>query len=206
MSNPANAGSDKIARLSGSRKNTRRSRRWPKNKGRTSISATRRTSAPIITRGGHGGERRHAHRPSDGRSPWHESDFGGHLARPPAVHDHRQGQRQRRCLHRIPETPDQGRRAQNLFDRGSAHHAKKVSAFVPTLGAKLCLFLLPPYAPDRNPDELVWKHLKADTVGRMAVTSKEDFAKKVRRSMRDLQNDARKIISFFQKPSLKYAA
>src|SRR6202023_2994249 len=31
---------------------------------------------------------------------------------------------------------------------------------------------------------------------------KEDFAKKVRRSMRDLQNDARKIISFFQKPSL----
>src|ERR1700730_17634818 len=66
-----------------------------------------------------GGERRHAHRPSDGRSPWHESDFGGHFARPPAVHDHRQGQRQRRCLHRIPETPDQGRRAQNLFDRRS---------------------------------------------------------------------------------------
>src|SRR6202035_4579354 len=65
---------------------------------------------------------------------------------------------------------------------------KGASAFVQTLGAKLCLFFLPPYAPDRNPDELVWKHLKADTVGRMAVTSKEDFAKKVRRSMRDLQN------------------
>src|SRR6202035_676294 len=49
----------------GSRKNTRRSRRWPKNKGRTSISATRRTSAPIITRGGHGG--RKATRPSSKR-------------------------------------------------------------------------------------------------------------------------------------------
>src|ERR1700730_8607085 len=36
-------------------------------------------------------------------------------------------------------------------------------------------------------------HLQADTVGRMAVTSKEDFAKKLRRSMRELQNDARKI-------------
>src|SRR6202045_2674276 len=81
-----------------------------------------------------------------------------------------------------------------IVDRGSAHRAKKVSAFVQTLGAKLYLFFLPPYAPDRNPDELVWKHLKADTVGRMAVTSKEDFARKVRRSMRDLQNDARKII------------
>src|SRR6202022_4002788 len=41
----------------GSRKNTRRSRRWPKNKGRTSISAERRTSGPIITRGGHGGRK-----------------------------------------------------------------------------------------------------------------------------------------------------
>src|ERR1700724_2979653 len=153
-----------------------------------------------------GGERRHAHRPSDGRSPWHESDFGGHLARPPAVHDHRQGQRQRRCLHRIPETPDQGRRAQNLFDRRSwlGSSCEESQRFRANAGAKLCLFFLPPYAPDRNPDELVWKHLKADTVGRMAVTSKEDFAKKVRRSMRDLQNDARKIISFFQKPSREY--
>ena len=93
-----------------------------------------------------------------------------------------------------------------IVDRGSAHRAKKASAFVQTLGGKLRLFFLPPYSPDRNPDELVWKHLKADTVGRMAVTGKEDFSKKVRRSMRELQNDARKIISFFQKPSLKYAA
>ena len=75
-----------------------------------------------------------------------------------------------------------------------------------TLGGKLRLFFLPPYSPDRNPDELVWKHLKADTVGRMAVTSKEDFANKVRRSMRELQYNTGKIISFFQKPSLKYAA
>jgi transposase len=68
------------------------------------------------------------------------------------------------------------------------------------------LFFLPPHAPDRNPDELVCKHLKADTVGRTAVTSKENFAKKVRRSMRDLQNDTRKIISFFPNPLLEYAA
>lgn len=93
-----------------------------------------------------------------------------------------------------------------IVDRGPAHRAKKVSAFVKSLGGRLRLFFLPPYAPDHNPDELVWKHLKADTVGRMAVTSREDFEKKVRSSMRGLQNDRRKIISFFQKPTLKYAA
>jgi hypothetical protein len=62
------------------------------------------------------------------------------------------------------------------------------------------------YSPVRNPDELVWKHLKADTVGRMAVTGKTDFKRKVRSSMRRLQNDPGKIRSFYQKQSLKYAA
>ena len=71
---------------------------------------------------------------------------------------------------------------------------------------RLRLFFLPPYSPDRNPDELVWKHLKADTVGRMTITDKADFKAKVRASMRQLQNDPEKIRSFYQKPSLKYAA
>jgi transposase len=93
-----------------------------------------------------------------------------------------------------------------IVDRGPAHIAKKTRTFVETLKGKLRLFYLPPYSPDRNPDELVWKHLKADTVGRMVVISRDDFKRKVRSSMRQLQNHPGKIISFFQKPSLKYAA
>src|SRR5260370_4385684 len=53
-----------------------------------------------------------------------------------------------------------------IVDRGPAHVAKKTKSFVAGLDGKLRLFYLPPYSPDRNPDELVWKHLKADTVGR----------------------------------------
>lgn len=93
-----------------------------------------------------------------------------------------------------------------IVDRGSAHRAKKTMAFVETLGGKLKLYFLPPYSPDRNPDELVWKHLKADTVGRMVVTSKADFKSKVVSAMRSLQRNPGKICSFFQKPSLRYAA
>ncbi|NDB70653.1 MAG: hypothetical protein EB015_22130 [Methylocystaceae bacterium] len=65
---------------------------------------------------------------------------------------------------------------------------------------------LPPYSPDCNPDELVWKHLKANTVGRMSVTSKKEFKQKVLSSMRKLQSNPGKIRAFYQKPSLKYAA
>ncbi len=61
------------------------------------------------------------------------------------------------------------------------------------------LFYLPPYSPDRNPDEPVWKHLKVDVAGRM-------LPNKVGASMRQLQNDPGKIISFFQKLSLEYGA
>jgi transposase len=93
-----------------------------------------------------------------------------------------------------------------IVDRGPAHRSKKTKAFVETLGDKLKLFFLPPYSPDRNPDELVWKHLKDDTVGRMVVTGKADFKSKVVSSMRSLQRNPRKICAFFQKPSLQYAA
>ena len=93
-----------------------------------------------------------------------------------------------------------------IVDRGPAHRAKKTKAFVETLGEKLKLFYLPPYSPDRNPDELVWKHLKADTVGRMVTIGKADFKAKVISSMRSLQKRPEKIVAFYQKPSLRYAA
>ena len=93
-----------------------------------------------------------------------------------------------------------------IVDRGPAHVAKKTKAFVASLGGRLRLFYLPPYSPDKNPDELVWKHLKADTVRRTSITSFDDFKDKVRSSMLSLQRSPAKIRAFFQKPSLQYAA
>jgi transposase len=93
-----------------------------------------------------------------------------------------------------------------IVDRGPAHIAKKTKEFVAGLEGRLRLFYLPPYSPDQNPDELVWKHLKADTVGRTSITSFDDFKEKVRSSMLSLQRSPAKIRAFFQKPSLQYAA
>ena len=93
-----------------------------------------------------------------------------------------------------------------IVDRGPAHVAKKTKAFVATLNGALRLFYLPPYSPDRNPDELVWKHLKSDTVGRASITNLADFRSNARSSMVSLQRNPEKIRCFFHKPSLKYAA
>jgi transposase len=79
-----------------------------------------------------------------------------------------------------------------IVDLGPAHTAKKTSAFIKSLDGVLRLFFLPPYSPDKNPDELVWKHVKADTVGRTAIFSDKDFKSKVRSSLRSLQRNPKK--------------
>ena len=62
-----------------------------------------------------------------------------------------------------------------------------------------CTFL-----PDRDPDELVWKHLRADTVGRMTITEKADFKARSAHPCAKLQNDPEKIPT--KNHRLKYAA
>ena len=93
-----------------------------------------------------------------------------------------------------------------IVDNGPSHVSKKTKAFVASISEKLELFFLPPYSPDLNPDELVWNHLKTNTVGRSTVTDKANFKKQVTRSMKSLQKNKNKVRSFFQKPSLRYAA
>ena len=155
-----------------------------------------------------GKERRDADCRGDGRASWDEFDIGDHFARPHAVHAVEKGGVNADVFIEFLKrfTAGAKRAIFLIVDRGPAHIAKKTKAFVESLNRALRLFYLPPYSPDRNPDELVWKHLKANTVGRMTVTSKDDFKSKVRSSMRQLQNNPAKIRSFYQKPSLRYAA
>lgn len=47
-----------------------------------------------------------------------------------------------------------------VLDSLPAHKAKRVADYVESLQGKLELHFLPTYAPDTNPDELVWHHLK----------------------------------------------
>ncbi len=93
-----------------------------------------------------------------------------------------------------------------IIDNGSSHISKMTKAFAASINDKLELFYLPPYSPELNPDELVWNHLKNHTVGRSTVIDKTDFKKQVTRSMKSLQKNKKKIRSFYQKASLKYAA
>jgi hypothetical protein len=62
------------------------------------------------------------------------------------------------------------------------------------------------YSPDRDPDEMVWKHAKPTRWSAWRSPDREDFKLKVRSSMRQSQNNTAKIRAFDQEPSLQYFA
>jgi transposase len=93
-----------------------------------------------------------------------------------------------------------------IVDRGPAHRARKTKEFVASKAGALELFYLPPYSPDLNPDELVWNHVKTNSVGRTATVDKPSFKRVVFQALRALQNQPKQVASFFRKPSLRYAA
>jgi len=52
---------------------------------------------------------------------------------------------------------------------------KEVKEFVESTDGRLRLYFLPPYSPELNPDEWVWKNVKNDKIGRTAVRSKNEL-------------------------------
>src|SRR5258706_403339 len=86
-----------------------------------------------------------------------------------------------------------------IVDRGPAHRAKKTKEFVKAQGDALTLFYLPPYSPDLNPDELVWNHVKTNSVGRTATIDKQSFKRVVQTALRSLQKQPKQIANFFHK-------
>jgi len=91
-----------------------------------------------------------------------------------------------------------------IVDRHPSHRAKKVLAFVRSTKGRLRLFFLPPYAPELNPDEHVWNHLKNHGVGKQAIRTRDEFRKVVLGHMRSLQRLPDLIRSFFRDPHLRY--
>jgi transposase len=56
-----------------------------------------------------------------------------------------------------------------VLDGHPAHRAKIVAAYVQSLEGRLELHFLPGYAPDLNPDEFVWNHLRQNGVHQNAA-------------------------------------
>lgn len=93
-----------------------------------------------------------------------------------------------------------------ILDGHPMHKAKMVTRCVAEYGGKLKLFFLPPYSPELNPDEQVWRDLKSNGIGRSEILDREDLERKVVTHLETLRGLPKKVRSFFQLPTTRYAA
>jgi len=91
-----------------------------------------------------------------------------------------------------------------VLDGHPAHVARSVSEYVRTLRGRLELHFLPGYAPELNPDEFVWNHLKKQGVSKKPLRSDESLRSRVQSDLRAIKCRPALVRSFFCAPSVAY--
>jgi transposase len=96
------------------------------------------------------------------------------------------------------------RRVFLVVDGLPAHKAKLVAAYVKSLKGKLELHFLPGYAPDLNPDEFVWNHIRHHGTTKTPLRKNESLRKRVEQNLADIKSSPKLVRSFFRAPSVAY--
>lgn len=91
-----------------------------------------------------------------------------------------------------------------VVDGLPAHKKAVVKQYVASTQGKLTLHFLPGYAPDLNPDELVWSHAKRTGVARRPLKKGEKLKAKVDEQLHKIADDPQLVRSFFKHPSVSY--
>ena len=91
-----------------------------------------------------------------------------------------------------------------VLDSLPAHKTAVVKNYVASTKGRLTLHFLPGYAPDLNPDELVWSHVKRTGVARRPLRKGENLRDKIDAQLAKIQKMPQLVRSFFKAPSVAY--
>ena len=92
-----------------------------------------------------------------------------------------------------------------VIDGHPAHRARIIAEYVQSLRGRLEIHFLPGYAPELNPDEFVWNHLKKQGVSKKPLRQGESLRARVTRDLAKIQRSRALVRSFFFAPSVAYA-
>jgi transposase len=91
-----------------------------------------------------------------------------------------------------------------VVDSLPVHKTKSVEAYVQSTQRKLELHYLPTYAPDTNPDEFVWHHLKQNGTSKKPLRTDESLKDRVTADLSVIQSHPALVRSFFMAASVAY--
>ena len=92
-----------------------------------------------------------------------------------------------------------------VVDGHPAHKANTVKRYIQSLKGRLELHFLPPYAPDLNPDEFVWSHMKSNGVSKKPLKKNESMRERVEEDITNIKKNRKLVCSFFCAESVAYA-
>jgi transposase len=93
-----------------------------------------------------------------------------------------------------------------ILDGHPMHKSKAVAEKVRSYNGRLRLFPLPAYSPELNPDEGVWREVKAHRLGRAGILGFADLKAKTLGALRHLAKRPDKIRALFKTETTEYAA
>lgn len=79
-----------------------------------------------------------------------------------------------------------------VWDRFQAHRSRKVARFVER-HRRLSTFLLPAYAPELNPIEMVWGHAKTVDLANFVATDEENLARATKKALCRIRKQRRML-------------
>jgi transposase len=91
-----------------------------------------------------------------------------------------------------------------VVDRARYHTSHETAQWVKEHEDRIELFFLPPYSPDLNPDEWVWKNVKHDSIYRVVPQHPGHLFEVASQALRSLWKAPEKIMGFFLDPNLAY--
>jgi len=92
-----------------------------------------------------------------------------------------------------------------VVDGHPAHRARLVAEYVQSLKGRLEIHFLPGYAPELNPDEFVWNHLKKQGVSKKPLRRGESLRARVEEDLARIKTNRALVRAFFRAPSVAYA-
>lgn len=93
-----------------------------------------------------------------------------------------------------------------IVDGHPVHRSGKAKAWLKKNDHRICLFFLPAYSPELNPDEMLNQDVKSNAVGRRRAHNQDELLKNVRGYLRCRQHQSHVVKKYFEEQHVRYAA
>jgi putative transposase len=90
-----------------------------------------------------------------------------------------------------------------LQDQARAHHGEALAELVYE-NPQLVIEEFPPYAPELNPTEFLWKHLKAEELANFAPRNLDHLTQTLHEQLVHIAHDQHRLCSFFASSGLTW--